>query len=64
MVERRLGDGAYKLEFLGEFGGLSVSFNVGDLSPYLGAEDMAELRTISFQGGNDVVIHMGYSHFL
>ncbi|XP_056694997.1 uncharacterized protein [Spinacia oleracea] len=46
------GDSAYKIDLPTEYGGVSATFNVGDLSPYL---DDVNLRAISFEeGDNDV----------
>ncbi|XP_074303002.1 uncharacterized protein LOC141637417 [Silene latifolia] len=36
------GSNAYKLELPSEYGGVSATFNVGDLSPYLEDEDLRE----------------------
>ena len=46
------GDSAYKLDLPNEYGNVSATFNVGDLSPYL---DDVNLRANSFEEGeNDV----------
>lgn len=46
------GDSAYKIDLPGDYGGVSATFNVGDLSPYL---DDVNLRANSFkEGENDV----------
>ncbi|KAJ9536696.1 hypothetical protein OSB04_un000081 [Centaurea solstitialis] len=46
------GDNAYKIDLPSDFGGVSATFNVGDLSPYL---DDTNLRANSLkEGGNDV----------
>lgn len=51
-VLERYGESAYKIELPDEFGGVSATFNVGDLSPYHADEN---LRTNSFkEGKNDV----------
>jgi hypothetical protein len=42
----------YKLELPPEFG-VSPTFNISDLKPYLGEEDMLELRTTLIQEGED-----------
>jgi hypothetical protein len=45
-------DNAYKLELPPEFG-VSPSFNISDLRPYLGEEDEMSSRTTSMQEGED-----------
>jgi hypothetical protein len=45
-------DNAYKLELPPELG-VSPSFNISDLRPYLGEEDEMSLRTTSMQEGED-----------
>ena len=46
------GDSAYKIDLPSDFGVVSATFNVGDLSPYL---DDVNLRSNSFEEGeNDV----------
>jgi translation initiation factor IF-1 len=48
----KINDNAYKLELPPEFG-VSLSFNISDLRPYLGEEDEMSLRTTSMQEGED-----------
>jgi hypothetical protein len=45
-------DNTYKLELPPEFG-VSPSFNISDLRPYLGEEDEMSSRTTSMQEGED-----------
>jgi hypothetical protein len=46
----KINDNAYKLELSPEFG-VSRSFNISDLHPYLGEEDKMPSRTTSMQRG-------------
>jgi hypothetical protein len=48
----KINDNAYKLELPLEFG-VSPSFNILDLRPYLGEEDEILSRTMSMQKGED-----------
>jgi translation initiation factor IF-1 len=48
----KINDNAYKLELPPEFG-VSPSFNISDLRPYLGEEDEMPSRTTSMQEGED-----------
>ncbi|XP_074302274.1 uncharacterized protein LOC141633751 [Silene latifolia] len=48
----RVNNNAYKVELPGDYG-VHATFNVGDLSPYLDDDGLAELRSILFQGGGD-----------
>jgi hypothetical protein len=48
----KINDNAYKLELPPEFG-VSPSFNISDLRPYLGEEDEISSRTTSMQEGED-----------
>jgi hypothetical protein len=48
----KINDNAYKLELPPEFG-VSLSFNISDLRPYLGKEDEMPSRTTSMQEGED-----------
>jgi hypothetical protein len=48
----KINDNAYKLELPLEFG-VSPSFNISDLRPYMGEEDEMPLRTTSMQEGED-----------
>jgi hypothetical protein len=48
----KLNDNAYKLELPSEFG-VSPTFNISDLKPYLGEEDELESRTTPIQEGED-----------
>lgn len=47
----KVNDNAYKVELPSEYGGVSATFNVGDLSPYL--EDELDLRANPSQPGED-----------
>jgi hypothetical protein len=51
-VLEKINDNAYKLELPPEFG-VSPTFNILDLKPYLGEEDELESRTTSIQEGED-----------
>ena len=52
-VLERTGDNAYKVD-LGDKYGVSSTFNVGDLAPYLEDEELEDLRANPFQEeGND-----------
>jgi hypothetical protein len=48
----KINDNAYELELPPEFG-VSPSFNISDLRPYLGEEDEIPSRTMSMQEGKD-----------
>jgi translation initiation factor IF-1 len=48
----KINDNAYKLKLPPEFG-VSPSFNISDLRPYLGEEDEMPSRTTSMQKGED-----------
>jgi hypothetical protein len=48
----KINDNAYKLKLPLEYG-VSPSFNISDLRPYLGEEDEMPLRTTSMQEGED-----------
>jgi hypothetical protein len=48
----KINDNAYKLELPTEFG-VSHSYNISDLRPYLGEEDEMPPRTTSMQEGED-----------
>jgi hypothetical protein len=48
----KINNNAYKLELSPEFG-VSPSFNISDLRPYLGEEDEMPSRTTSMQEGED-----------
>jgi hypothetical protein len=48
----KINDNAYKLELPPEFG-VSPSFNISDLRPYLGEKDEMPSRTTSMQEGED-----------
>ena len=47
-IIEKINDNAYKLELPPEFG-VSPTFNIADLKPYLGEEDELESRTTSFK---------------
>src|SRR6185436_5586613 len=51
-ILEKINDNAYKLEFPPEFG-VSPTFNISDLKPYLGEEDELESRTTPLQEGED-----------
>ena len=51
-VLKKINDNAYKLELPADFG-VSPTFNIADLKPYLGEDDELSLRTTSFQEGED-----------
>jgi hypothetical protein len=51
-VLEKINDNAYKLELPPEFG-VSPTFNISDLKPYLGEEDELELRMTPIQEGED-----------
>jgi hypothetical protein len=51
-IIEKINDNAYKLELPPEFG-VSPTFNISDLRPYLGEEDVLESRTTSIQEGED-----------
>jgi hypothetical protein len=51
-ILEKINDNAYKLELAPEFG-VSPTFNISDLRPYLGDEDEVPLRTMSIQEGED-----------
>ncbi|KAL6529609.1 hypothetical protein OROGR_015232 [Orobanche gracilis] len=51
-VTAKINDNAYRVELPGDYG-VHATFNVGDLSPFLDDEGIAELRTIPFKGGGD-----------
>ena len=48
----KINDNAYKLELPADFG-VSPTFNVADLKPYLGEDDELESRTTQMQEGED-----------
>jgi hypothetical protein len=47
-IIEKINDNAYKLELPPEFG-VSPTFNIADLKPYLGEEDELQLRTTHFK---------------
>jgi hypothetical protein len=51
-IIEKINDNAYKLELPSEFG-VSPTFNILDLRPYLGEEDELESRTTPIQEGED-----------
>ena len=51
-IIEKINDNAYKLELPPEFG-VSPTFNIADLKPYLGEEDELESRMTQFQEGED-----------
>jgi hypothetical protein len=54
-VLAKVNDNAYKVELPGDCG-VHATFNIGDLSPYVDDDGIAELRSIPFQGGGDDAI--------
>jgi hypothetical protein len=50
-VLARINDNAYKIDLLNDYG-VSTTFNVADLAPYFGDEEL-ESRTTPFQEGED-----------
>ena len=50
-VLKRINDNAYVIDIPTDKYLVSNTFNVSDLSPYHGDEDIAETRTSHFQGG-------------
>ncbi|WVZ83582.1 hypothetical protein U9M48_030714 [Paspalum notatum var. saurae] len=52
LVLEKINDNAYKLELHADFG-VSPTFNIADLKPYLGEEDELASRTTSLQEGED-----------
>jgi hypothetical protein len=54
-------DNAYKLELPPELG-VSHSFNISDLRPYLGEEDEMPSRMTSMQGGGGGLGHQYFSY--
>ena len=51
-ILEKINDNAYKLELPPEFG-ISPTFNISDLKPYLGEEDELESMTTPLQEGED-----------
>ncbi|WVZ84694.1 hypothetical protein U9M48_031690 [Paspalum notatum var. saurae] len=51
-IIEKINDNAYKLELALEFG-VSPTFNIADVKPYLGEEDELESRTTPLQDGED-----------
>ena len=51
-VLEKINDNAYKLELPADFG-VSPTFNIADLMPYLGEEDELESRMTQMQEGED-----------
>jgi hypothetical protein len=51
-VLERINDNAYKLDLPVDFG-VSRTFNIADLKPYLGENDELESRTTQMQEGKD-----------
>jgi hypothetical protein len=51
-ILEKINDNAYKLELPPEFG-ISPTFNISDLKPYLGEEDELESRATPLQEGED-----------
>jgi hypothetical protein len=51
-ILEKINNNAYKLELPLEFG-VSPTFNISDLRPYLGEEDEVPSRTTSIQEGED-----------
>jgi len=58
-VLKKINENAYKLDLPADFG-VSPTFNIADLKPYLGEEDELESRTTQMQEGeDDVDINIG-----
>ena len=55
-VLKKINDNAYVIDIPTDKYLVSNTFNVSDLSPYHGEEDVAETRTSHFQGGGDDVV--------
>jgi hypothetical protein len=53
-VLKKINENAYKLDLPAYFG-VSLTFNITDLKPYLGEEDELESRTTQMQEGKDDV---------
>jgi hypothetical protein len=51
-ILEKINNNAYKLELPPEFG-ISPTFNISDLKPYLGEEDELQSRTTPLQEGED-----------
>jgi hypothetical protein len=51
-ILEKINDSAYKIELPSEFG-VSPTFNISDLQPYMVDEDEVPLRTMSIQKGED-----------
>jgi hypothetical protein len=51
-VLHKINDNAYKIELPADFG-VSPSFNIADLKPYMGEEDTLESRTTLLQEGEE-----------
>jgi hypothetical protein len=51
-IIEKINDNAYKLELPPKFG-VSLTFNISDLKPYLGEEDELELRMTPIHEGED-----------
>src|SRR4051812_45259140 len=51
-VLQKINDNAYKLELPADFG-VSPTFNIADLKPYLGEDDELPSRSTSIQEGDD-----------
>jgi len=51
-VLERINDNAYKVDLLGDYG-VSATFNVADLSPYLADDYLEDLRANSLQQGEN-----------
>ena len=63
----KINDNAYSIDIpIAEFGGVSNSFNVADLSPYDG-EDLGASRSTPFEGGGEMMrtsIHLTHLHLM
>jgi hypothetical protein len=53
-VLEKINENAYKLDLPADFG-VSPTFNIADLKPYLGEEDQLESRMTQMQQGEDDV---------
>ena len=54
-VLNKINDNAYVIDIPTDKYLVSNTFNVSDLSPYHGDEDIAETRTSHFQGGGEMM---------
>lgn len=62
LLRRLLRVNAYEVNLLGDYGGVSTTFNVGELSPFLEDETHSNLRTNPEQPEEDDVATPGPQH--